>query len=94
MHCDNEVAVTVINTGRSHNNFLLSCLREIELLAARHEFEIRGNHIPGVENRISDALSRWDIDPKFEQVFRDQVKDLEPKECFVYDGLFEFLADW
>ena len=94
VHCDNEVAVTVLNTGRSHNKFLLSCLREIELLAARHEFEIRGNHIPGVENRISDALSRWDIDPRFEQVFRNQVGHLQPKECFVYEGLFQFLADW
>ena len=94
MHCDNEVAVTVLNTACSHAPFLLSCLREIELLAAKHEVEIRGNHIPGIENRVSDALSRWDMDPKFEQVFWDQVKGLPAKERFVYQGLFQFLAEW
>ena len=94
VHCDNEVAVTVLNTGRAHNTFLLSCLREIEFLAARFEFEIRANHIPGVENRISDALSRWDMSPKYEQEFWNQVQGVDAKEVFVYKGLFEFSADW
>ena len=94
VHCDNEVSVTVLNTGRSHNTFLLSCLREIELLAARFEFEIRANHIPGVENRISDALSRWWMNPRYEHEFWSQVQGLNAKEVFVYEGLFEFAVDW
>ena len=94
VHCDNEVSVTVINTGRSHSTFLLSCLRELEFIAARCEFEIRANHIPGVQNRIPDALSRWDMSPKHQQEFWDQVKGLDVNEVFVYKGLFQFVNEW
>ena len=94
VHCDNEVSVSVINTGRSHNSFLQSCLRELEFMAARHEFEIRGNHIPGIENRIPDALSRWHLGEQHKQQFKSQVLGLEVRQIFVYEGLFEFLHDW
>ena len=40
IQCDNETSVTVLNTGRAHNSFLQGCLRELELVAARCEFEI------------------------------------------------------
>ena len=60
IQCDNETSVTVLNTGRTHNSFLQGCLRELELVAARCEFEIRAVHIKGVDNRIPDALSRWE----------------------------------
>ena len=43
--CDNETSVTVLNTGRTHNSFLQGCLRELKLMAARCEFEIRVVHI-------------------------------------------------
>ena len=94
MHCDNEVSVIVMNTGRAHNTFLLSCLRELEFTAAKHEFEIRGNHIPGIENRIRDSLSRWHMGMQHREEFQRQVFSLEVKELYVYTGLFEFLHEW
>lgn len=94
VHCDNEVSVTVMNTGRSHNSFLLACLRELELVAARHEFEIRGNHIPGVDNRIPDALSRWHTGQEYQRQFWALTTGMNVHEVFVYDGLFEFMHDW
>ena len=94
VHCDNQVSVMVMNTGRCHNKFLQACLRELEFLAARHEFEIRGNHIPGITNRIPDALSRWHIGPQYENQFLELVGDLNVNEVFVYDKLFEFAHDW
>ncbi|CAG2202644.1 unnamed protein product [Mytilus edulis] len=63
--CDNQVTVTVINTGRSRNQFLQSCLREICFVAAINEFELRAVHIAGVDNRLADMLSRWHLHNEF-----------------------------
>ena len=60
VRCDNEVAVTVLTTGRCRNFFLNSCLRELCCLAAIHEFEVLAVHVPGVSNCYADLLSRWD----------------------------------
>ena len=76
IHCDNAASVSIINTGRSHSTFLQSCLRELEFVAAKYEFEIRANHIRGVDNRIPDALSRWHMGSQFMEAF------LEPSGRF------------
>ena len=55
VRCDNDVAVTVLNSGRCRNAFINSCLREVCFLAATHEFEIRAVHIPGVLNSDADV---------------------------------------
>ena len=94
VHCDNEVSVSLINTGRSHTPFLQSCMRELEFVAAKCEFEIRANHIPGVQNRIPDALSRWHIGPQYREAFWRHVAGLNVREVFVYEGLFEFVHEW
>ena len=94
VQCDNEVSVLVLNTGRCRNAFLAACLKEVELMAAQYEFEIRANHIPGVVNRVPDALSRWDLDPAYREEFMIMVGELNPKEAFVYEGLFGFLDSW
>ena len=59
VRCDNEVAVTVLNTGRCRNPFLTSCLREICYLSVLFEFEARAVHLPGESNCAADTLSRW-----------------------------------
>lgn len=94
MHCDNEVSCQVINTGRAYNNFLKSCLRELEFVVARFEFEIRANHIPGVSNRVPDALSRWHLGDEYRHKFVRLTSGLDAKEKFVYEGLFQFVNDW
>ena len=94
IHCDKETSVTVLNTGRSHNSFLQGCLRELELVAAKCEFEIRAVHIRGVDNRIPDALSRWDLGIEHQQCFEEQTAGMVVTEKFVYEGLFEFLHEW
>ena len=94
VNCDNEVSVTVMNTGRSKSPFLQSCLRELEFAAARYRFEIRGHHIPGLENRIPDALSRWEENEHHRTKFWSLVKGLDVKEVYVYSGLFAFMHDW
>ena len=44
---------------------LLRCLFYFEAL---YQFELRGFHIPGTQNRVADALSRNHIDVFFQQV--------------------------
>ena len=92
--CDNEVSVTVINTGRSRDPFLQSCLRELAFTAACCEFEIRSTHITGVENRVPDYLSRWSLQEEFEDKFWCSVGSKPTTETYIYPGLFEFSHDW
>ena len=94
VQCDNEASVSVINTGRSRDPFLQACLRELVLIAARHQFEIRAIHIPGITNRIPDELSRWSLGPKHEERFWSLAPKGQAKEVFVYEGLFHFSHIW
>jgi len=56
--CDNEVSVGLINTGKGRDPMLLKLIREIHFICCVHNFQIRAVHIPGVENRLADKLSR------------------------------------
>ena len=65
IYCDNMTAVLAINSGASRSGFIASCLRELWFWCAKYEILLRACHLPGVENRISDWLSRWHLDPSF-----------------------------
>ena len=95
VRCDNEAAVTVVNTGRCRNPFMNSCLREICYFAALYEFEVRAVHVPGVSNHLADLLSRWDscsISAKeqfLQRVQRDHCQDVP-----VPDAMFRFYGNF
>ena len=59
--CDNEATVIVINSGKSRDPFMQACLRELCFVCAKGEFEVWAEHIAGVNNRLPDLLSRWDL---------------------------------
>lgn len=80
VRCDNEVAVTVLNSGRCKHPFLNACLREICFMSATHEFELRAVHLPGVKNHEADLLSRW-------------ARDSIPKERFLQRAARDALID-
>ena len=48
----------MLSHGYSKDPFMQVCLREICFVAAINEFQIRGNSVSGVDNCISDYLSR------------------------------------
>ena len=90
--CDNLSSVTVLNSGRSKDPFLLECMREVAFVAAQCQFEIKAVHLPGVENRVPDLLSRWYIDHKSRTKFFDIVHNgIEVK---VHHDLFRFTHKW
>ena len=94
IQCDNLVSVEVINTGRDREKFLLKCLRELTLLAARFEFYIRAKHIAGVSNRLPDLLSRWDLSGKAQTEFHRITDGIVKHECTVQQKLLRFSHDW
>ena len=63
--CDNEAVVQVLNSGKTRDALLGKLLRNIWLVSATNEFELRAVHLPGVENRVADLLSRWHLNPEF-----------------------------
>ena len=89
--CDNQVTVTVINTGKSRNQFLQSCLRELLFVAAGHEFEIRVVHILGE----ADLLSKWYLSELYARTF---YKEFQSKyrllDLVVPSCLFQFEHEW
>ena len=74
IHVDNEAVAKVLNLGASRDAKLQDALREIALIAARHQFVIKAKHISGVSNRVPDWLSRWhEVGARRE--FREFAKD-------------------
>ena len=57
---DNLAVVTVCNTGYTRCKHLAAIIRNIWLVTATWDIEIKVTHIPGKLNNIADLLSRWD----------------------------------
>ena len=91
--CDNMTSVSVLNSGRTRNDFLCSCLREVTFLCAVNEAQIRAQHISSLDNRLSDLLSRCHTDVAMLNEFLDKV-GCNMTARFVPDELFNFSADW
>ena len=56
--CDNLGVVQVVKTGKTRDQFLALCVRNIWLLTASHDIDLVITHIPGAKNVIADTLSR------------------------------------
>ena len=86
--CDNLATVTVLNTGKCKDKFMLKCLREITMICAKMQLEVRAMHIPGTENRIADHLSRWDLNASHKKQFFEITKQYVLKNCVINDDMF------
>ncbi|XP_066288330.1 uncharacterized protein [Branchiostoma lanceolatum] len=90
--CDNEASVTVLNSGRSRSAFLQTCLRNLWLCAATGQFELRAVHIPGLENRLADHLSRWSTSQYHENEFKRLTAGQRTASVVVCPRHFELLT--
>lgn len=93
IYCDNQASVHLLNAGSSKIVFSQACLREITFLAATLQFEIKAIHLPGVQNRVPDLLSRWELDQGCRQEFLS-LTDGTHEQCFVDESLFRFSQFW
>ena len=72
--CDNESLVAIINSGHSKAPLIMELVRNLVLLSMEHNFLVRARHVPGVSNKIADALSRfqkqrfWALAPDADQI--------------------------
>ena len=51
IHCDNQVVVSVLQSGKARDPFLGTCARNIWLWAATHDIEVSYVHLLGKYNR-------------------------------------------
>lgn len=72
--CDNEATVNIINKGRSAIPFINKFVRRLTWSCVMGNFTLRAAHIPGLENKIADRLSRF----KFQE-FRDLCPHAAPQ---------------
>ena len=94
LHCDNQSTVDVVNKGYARNNFSQQCLREIVWLSARYNLWIKVVHVRGVNNRLADLCSRFNLGKSFRETFREETKNWKTKEIKVGPELFEFENNW
>ena len=55
---DNLAVVQVVRTGKTRDNMLSLCLRNIWLITATHDTDLHIEHIQGRSNKIADLPSR------------------------------------
>ena len=95
IYCDNEPAVKVINSGKTKDAFMGSCIRELWLEVSKYGFQLRAVHLPGEENRVPDWLSRWDCGQGYRDLFHGFIGGEPDKYCeiLVTSDLFEFSGE-
>ena len=57
--CDNLAAVQVLTSGKTRDPFLAACARNVWLVVAQADIQVKYSHIPGSKNELADTLSRW-----------------------------------
>ena len=80
--------MAAINSGKTRHHYVGSCVRQLWLETAMNGFYLRAIHLPGVENRIADSLSRWDLSPLYETRFWDAVRGQHLMERLIDLKLF------
>lgn len=56
---DNEAVVAILKSRTSKISSIMKLLRSLLLVAAQFNFSFSAEHVPGVQNGIADALSRF-----------------------------------
>ena len=73
--CDSQAIVHCLVSGSSRCPHVMSLLRSLFLLAAKNNFTVSAQHIPGTHNVIADSLSRFRM-----QVFRSHAPQASPSQ--------------
>ena len=84
-HSDNDTAVHILNTRTSRVPCLMWLLCSLLFSTVRHSFSFSSQHVPGVNNQLADALSRFSW-----QEFWHLAVDAQPLSTLVPP---ELLAD-
>ena len=91
VYCDNEAVVTCIRSHKIKDSFLMTCVRNLWLMAAQYNISIDAVHIPGKHNEIADLLSRWFLSPPNEFIQRKMA--IEYTWCRITEQYFKLRLD-
>ena len=75
LKCDNQVVVTLLNTGKSQDFTLAAMARNINMILAVEDIELQVIHILGSDNKIADLPSRWGITSNPNQKLQALIKN-------------------
>ena len=91
--CNNEVVVTVVNTGRARDAELVNYLRELAFLVAR-KFEFKAVHLPSQKNLLPDLLSRWAEGDRIHKKFYALIQGKDYIEKVISPNVFRLSHNW
>lgn len=94
LHCDNEAVVSVVNTGKSRDSNLQSCLRWLWYLLAVNDCMIKLLPVSSEDNKIADNLSRSHISPAHTSTCNTMIKELKLTECKIEQDSMVKLHNW
>ena len=92
MNCDNLVSCHVLNKGKTRSFNSEAILRELANVCAMFEIHVVAQFIRGIDNRITDWLSRWHLDSQNAGRVRESLpgaRDIE-LDC----KLFQLTSGW
>ena len=72
--CDNSSSVRAMFSGKTHNTFMASCLRELWWISCTADIFLGCDHVPGKENDNADVLSRAFVSGKDWLKFEELVE--------------------
>ena len=84
---DNQLVVALLTSRTSKVPALMHLLRDLLLSAARWGFTFLSMHVPGVQNSVADAISRFHW-----QEFRRLAPDAHPSPCLIPQFLLASLT--
>ena len=91
VYCDNQVTVTCINSGFSHNRVMQSCLRYLHTMMAIESFDVHAVFLSSTQNRAADSLSHWHMGEKYRNELKQIMSGQKMKEVKVNSTDFKFL---
>lgn len=93
VHCDNQGAVSVVNSGYSRVPEIMHLLRCLFFIRATFQFTLWAVYLPGRENALADAISRDNLSVLFTQV-PQSVEQRFPVPQAIQSLLLEKQPDW
>lgn len=83
LFCDNMGVVQVINNLSAKSPPVVKVMRHLVFLALKYNIWLRARHIPGCQNNLADALSRFQLD-QFRWLARGAEQEGEVCPCYLW----------
>ena len=87
IYCNNTT-VNCLCSSKSKCPFSQASLHNILHHCALIDLQIRAVHIDGVNNCLSDCLSRWDFNKKYQEEFNKLTMGIETHKCVIENKEF------